>query len=61
MAKITVDAEIFKDLAEAIRFVAERGGGIIYTSIAGSLYAKSIKLPKGVELKGMGEREKDGR
>lgn len=43
----TVDADLFDSLTDAIAFVAECGGGIVYTSQAGSLYAKSLTLPKG--------------
>ena len=45
-----VDAELFESLQEAIDFVAERGGGIVYSQIAGTQYAKSLKLPDNVRL-----------
>lgn len=48
----TVDGDLFDSLPAAIQFVAERGGGIVYTAMAYSLYAKSLKLPEGVEIKG---------
>lgn len=48
---ITVDGDLFDSLPAAIEFVAERGGGVVYTPIAGSLYVKSLKLPHGVEIK----------
>ncbi len=46
----TVDAELFGSLQEAIDFVAERGGGIVYTELADTLFAKSLKLPETVKL-----------
>jgi hypothetical protein len=46
----TVDADLFPSLDAAIAFVAERGGGIVYTDIADTLFAKSLKLPPGVTL-----------
>jgi hypothetical protein len=46
----TVDAELFESLQEAIDFVAACGGGIVYTELADTLFAKSLKLPDGVQL-----------
>jgi hypothetical protein len=46
----TVDADLFPSLDAAIAFVAERGGGIVYTDLADTLFAKSLKLPPGVTL-----------
>lgn len=46
----TVDADLFPTLDDAIRFVAERGGGTVHTSYANTLYAKSLKLPPNVRL-----------
>ncbi len=46
----TVDAELFDSLQEAIRFVAERGGGIVHTELAESLCIESLKLPPNVRL-----------
>jgi hypothetical protein len=31
--------------------VAERGGGVVYTELAGTKFAQSLKLPPNVELK----------
>lgn len=45
-----VDAELFDSLQAAIDFVAERGGGIVYSEIAGTEYAKSLELPDNVRL-----------
>ena len=51
MAEICcVDAELFDSLQAAIDFVAERGGGTVYSQIAGTQYAKSLKLPDNVRL-----------
>ena len=47
----TVDAELFDSLQEAIEFVATRGGGIVYTQMANTLFAKSLELPNNVCLK----------
>jgi hypothetical protein len=47
----TVDAALFDDVRQAIEFVAERGGGVVYTELAGTQFAKSLKLPPDVELK----------
>lgn len=42
-----VDAELFRSLQDAVDFVAARGGGIVYTDLAGTLFAKDhIKLPE---------------
>jgi hypothetical protein len=47
----TVDAALFDNVKEAIDFVAERGGGVVYTELAGTQYAQSLTLPANVELK----------
>jgi hypothetical protein len=47
----TVDAALFDNVKEAIDFVAERGGGVVYTELAGTQYAQSLTLPDNVELK----------
>jgi hypothetical protein len=47
----TVDAELFGSLQEAIDFLAERGGGGVYTELADTLFAKSLKLPDTVKLR----------
>ncbi len=46
----TVDAELFDSLQEAIDFVAACGGGIVYTDLAETLFAKGLKLPDNVRL-----------
>ena len=46
----TVDAALFDSLEEAIAFVAECGGGTVYSDLADTLFAKSLKLPPGVRL-----------
>ncbi len=46
----TVDAELFDSLQEAIDFVAACGGGIVYTELADTLFAKSLKLPDHVQM-----------
>ncbi len=46
----TVDAELFDSLQAAIDFVAGCGGGIVYTELADSLFAKALKLPDNVRL-----------
>jgi hypothetical protein len=46
----TVDAELFDSLQDAIDFVAARGGGVVYTALAETLFAKSLKLPDTVKL-----------
>jgi len=51
MAEVcTVDAELFDNLAEAIAFVAERGGGVVHTNLARSVVVRDLELPKGVRL-----------
>jgi hypothetical protein len=47
----TVDAALFDSVKDAIEFVAERGGGVVYTELAGTQYAQSLTLPGNVELK----------
>ena len=47
----TVDAALFDNVKEAIHFVAERGGGVVYTELAGTQYAQSLTVPDNVELK----------
>ena len=47
----TVDAALFDNLKQAVEFVAERGGGVVYTELAGTQYAQSLTLPANVELK----------
>ena len=47
----TVDAALFDNVKEAIDFVAERGGGVVYTELAGTQHAQSLTLPENVELK----------
>jgi hypothetical protein len=56
----TVDAGLFDDLKDAIDFVAERGGGVVYTELAGTQFAKSLTLPPEVELKPQTARDLDG-
>jgi hypothetical protein len=46
----TVDAELFDSLQQAIDFVASCGGGVVYTELAETLFAKSLKLPEIVKL-----------
>jgi len=46
----TVDAELFDNLAQAIAFVAECGGGVVHTSLARSVVVRDMDLPKGVRL-----------
>jgi hypothetical protein len=46
----TVDAELFDSLQQAIDFVASCGGGVVYTELAETLFAKSLKLPETVKL-----------
>ena len=51
MAEIcTVDAELFDSLQQAIDFVTACGGGIVYTELAETLFAKGLKLPDTVKL-----------
>jgi hypothetical protein len=47
----TVDAALFDNVKQAVEFVAERGGGVVYTELAGTKFAQSLKLPPNVELK----------
>jgi hypothetical protein len=52
MARIcTVDAALFDNVKEAIDFVAERGGGVVYTELAGTQFAQTLTLPENVKLK----------
>jgi hypothetical protein len=46
----TVDAALFDNVKDAIDFVAERGGGVVYTELAGTKFAESLKLPPEVRL-----------
>jgi hypothetical protein len=46
----TVDVELFDNLEQAIAFVAEHGGGVVYTDAANSDQAKRLTLPKNVRL-----------
>ena len=46
----TVDVELFDSLQAAIDFVAARGGGIVYTELAGTEFAKKLDLPATVQL-----------
>lgn len=46
----TVDAALFDTLQEAIAFVALLGGGTVYSDLAETLFAKSLKLPPTVKL-----------
>lgn len=46
----TVDVELFDSLEEAIAFVADHGGGVVHTEVAGSERVKSLELPKNVRL-----------
>jgi hypothetical protein len=46
----SVDAELFDSLEAAIAFVAERGGGVVYTELADSLLAHMIGVPDNVRL-----------
>jgi hypothetical protein len=47
----TVDAALFDNLKQAVEFVAERGGGVVYTELAGTKFAENLKLPDNVQLK----------
>jgi hypothetical protein len=47
----TVDAALFDNVKQAVEFVAERGGGVVYTELAGTKFAENLKLPDNVELK----------
>jgi hypothetical protein len=46
----TVDAELFDNLAEAIAFVAEHGGGVVYSELANTASVKGLELPENVRL-----------
>ena len=46
----TVDAVLFDNVKQAVDFVAERGGGVVYTELAGTKFAESLKLPDNVQL-----------
>jgi hypothetical protein len=46
----TVDAELFDSLEEAIKFVAERGGGVVHSPMASTEYVKSLTLPENVRV-----------
>ena len=46
-----VDAALFDNLKQAVEFVTERGGGVVYTELAGTKFAESMKLPDNVQLK----------
>ena len=41
-SKRQVDHDVFDSLEEAVTFVAERGGGIVYSLISQSSYAKKF-------------------
>ena len=56
----TVDAELFDTLDAAIKFVAERGGGVVRTALADTLFAKSLKLPPNVKLEAIINVEQPG-
>jgi hypothetical protein len=47
----TVDAALFDNLKQAVEFVTERGGGVVYIELAGTKFAESMKLPENVQLK----------
>jgi hypothetical protein len=53
----TVDADLFDDLEDAIAFCVARGGGVVRTSLFGTQFAKSLKLPPKVRLEPMPELE----
>jgi hypothetical protein len=46
----TVDVELFDSLEQAVAFVADHGGGVVYTELANSEQVKSLELPKNVKL-----------
>jgi hypothetical protein len=50
-ATCTVDAALFDNLKQAVEFVTEHGGGVVYTELAGTKFAESMKLPENVQLK----------
>jgi hypothetical protein len=54
-----VDHYLFDSLAEAIAFVAERGGGVVYSDFAGTDFVKAMKIPDGVEVKPTKDRPDD--
>lgn len=56
---VTVDAELFETLAEAVAFVAELGGGIVFSNLAGTPFVKSMKIPEGVQVKLPSDRERN--
>jgi hypothetical protein len=45
-----VDVELFDNLAQAIAFVAECGGGVVHTGLANSVVVRGMKLPEHVRL-----------
>ncbi len=57
----SVDAELFDSLESAISFVAEHGGGVVYTDLADSLLAHMICLPENVRLEKSRDGKKPGR
>jgi hypothetical protein len=50
VATCVVDVELFDSLEEAIAFVADHGGGIVHTEVAGTDQVKGLQLPKNVRL-----------
>ena len=48
--RCTVDAELFDSLQDAINFVAQCGGGVVHTELAGTPSVIGLKLPEGVRL-----------
>lgn len=48
---VTVDADLFDTFMDAVAFVAERGGGVVYSELADTPFLKALKLPEGVEIK----------
>lgn len=38
----TVDGELFENLEQAVEFVRDCGGGIVYSQVAGTMYADSL-------------------
>jgi len=53
----TVDAELFDSLEAAIAFVAKCGGGVVYSELADTLFAKSLKIPPTVKLEAVRQDE----
>jgi hypothetical protein len=49
--KCSVDAALFDSLKDAVDFVEKRGGGVVYSDLAETQFAKSIVLPPGISLK----------